>query len=123
MSWGGSRLCAVGTYTRSRCSGHPDPGVVARQAENLRAELPRPGFACLAASALTGAGLRLLRMFPLTCRSVDRRGMFLSRHTVKSQAISLDRQLGASVRSQAVARSRELMLLAGGERSFIPSGR
>jgi ATP/maltotriose-dependent transcriptional regulator MalT len=49
--------------------------------------------------------------------------MFLSRHIVKSQAMSLDRQLGASVRSQAVARSRELMLLAGGERSIIPSGR
>jgi len=49
--------------------------------------------------------------------------MFLSRHIVKSQAMSLDRQLGFSVRSQAVVRSRELMLLAGGERSFIPSGR
>jgi hypothetical protein len=46
--------------------------------------------------------------------------MYLPRHTVKSQAMSLDRQVGASVRSQAVARSCELMLLAGGERSFIP---
>ena len=37
--------------------------------------------------------------------------MFLSRTTIKSQAMSIYRKLGASSRSQAVARSREL---AGG---------
>ena len=37
--------------------------------------------------------------------------MFVSPHTVKSQAVSLYRKLGASSRSQAVARSRELGLL------------
>jgi LuxR family maltose regulon positive regulatory protein len=39
--------------------------------------------------------------------------MFLSRHTVKSEALSLYRKLEASSRSQAVARSRELGLLEG----------
>ena len=39
--------------------------------------------------------------------------MFLSRHTVKSEAMSLYRKLGASSRSQAVSRSRELGLLDG----------
>ena len=39
--------------------------------------------------------------------------MFLSRYTVKSEAISIYRKLGASSRSQAVARSRELGLLEG----------
>ena len=39
--------------------------------------------------------------------------MFLSRHTVKSEAISIYRKLGTSSRSQAVARSRELGLLEG----------
>ena len=39
--------------------------------------------------------------------------MFLSPNTVKSQAISLYRKLGASSRSQAVTRSRELGLLDG----------
>jgi LuxR family transcriptional regulator, maltose regulon positive regulatory protein len=39
--------------------------------------------------------------------------MFLSRHTIKSQAMSLYRKLGASSRSEAVARSRELGLLDG----------
>jgi DNA-binding CsgD family transcriptional regulator len=39
--------------------------------------------------------------------------LFLSPNTVKSQAMSLYRKLGASSRSQAVARSRELALLEG----------
>jgi LuxR family transcriptional regulator, maltose regulon positive regulatory protein len=39
--------------------------------------------------------------------------MSLSPNTVKSQAYSLYRKLGASTRSQAVARSRELALLEG----------
>ena len=37
--------------------------------------------------------------------------LFLSPNTVKSQAMSLYRKLGANSRSQAVARSRELALL------------
>jgi len=37
--------------------------------------------------------------------------LFLSRHTVKSEAISIYRKLGVSSRAQAVVRSRELGLL------------
>ena len=39
--------------------------------------------------------------------------MFLSRHTISSQAMSIYRKLGAGSRSQAVTRSRELRLLEG----------
>ncbi len=39
--------------------------------------------------------------------------MFLSPHTIKSQAMSIYRKLGASSRHQAVTRSRELGLLEG----------
>jgi LuxR family transcriptional regulator, maltose regulon positive regulatory protein len=39
--------------------------------------------------------------------------MFLSPHTVKSQAFSIYRKLGVSSRNQAVTRSRELELLEG----------
>jgi DNA-binding NarL/FixJ family response regulator len=39
--------------------------------------------------------------------------MFLSRNTVKTEVNSIYRKLGASTRSQAVTRSRELGLLAG----------
>jgi LuxR family maltose regulon positive regulatory protein len=37
--------------------------------------------------------------------------LFLSRHTIKSQANSIYRKLGASNRSQAVAQARSLGLL------------
>jgi LuxR family maltose regulon positive regulatory protein len=39
--------------------------------------------------------------------------LFLSRNTIKSQAISIYRKLGADPRSRAVARARELGLLEG----------
>ena len=90
---------------------HSDLGGFAGQ--DLRAD-PSPScdpFA-LAASALTAAELRLLPMlsthlsFPEIAEE-----MFLSRHTVKSQAASIYRKLGASSRSQAVTQSRNLGLL------------
>jgi LuxR family maltose regulon positive regulatory protein len=91
----------------------PSLGTLAGQAQTLRASLAeergssRPG-----ASALTGAELRLL---PLLCTHLSfpemAAQMFLSRNTVKSQANSIYRKLGASTRSQAVARSRDLGLL------------
>jgi DNA-binding CsgD family transcriptional regulator len=37
--------------------------------------------------------------------------MFLSRNTIKSEAYSIYRKIGASIRSQAVARSRGPRLL------------
>jgi LuxR family maltose regulon positive regulatory protein len=63
---------------------------------------------------LTGAELRLLPLLA-THLSFPEIGaeLFLSPNTVKSQAMSLYRKLGASSRSQAVARSRELALLEG----------
>ena len=39
--------------------------------------------------------------------------MYLSPHTVRTQAKSVYRRLGASTRSQVVARARELGLLGG----------
>ena len=69
----------------------------------------RPG-----ASSLTSAELRVLPLlathmsFPQIAEQ-----LFLSPHTVKSQAVSIYRKLGASSRSQAVTYSRELGLLEG----------
>jgi ATP/maltotriose-dependent transcriptional regulator MalT len=45
--------------------------------------------------------------------ALDAVELFLSRHTIKSQANSIYRKLGASSRSQAVTRARELNLLEG----------
>ena len=84
-------------------------------AVGLRAQLARErGPRTPAASALTAAELRVLPMlathlsFPEIATE-----MFLSPHTVKSQAMSIYRKLGASSRNQAVTRSRELGLLEG----------
>jgi LuxR family maltose regulon positive regulatory protein len=65
-------------------------------------------------SSLTSAELRVLPMLT-THLSLPEIGaeLFLSPHTVKSQAISIYRKLGTCSRSQAVALSRELGLLDG----------
>ena len=63
---------------------------------------------------MTGAELRVLPLLA-THLSYPEIGaeMFLSTHTIESQAYSLYRKLGVTSRSQAVARSRELGLLEG----------
>ena len=93
----------------------PGLGTLAGEAEALRAQLARDrGASVPGASALTAAELRLLPLlsthlsFPQIAEE-----MVLSRYTIKSQAMSIYRKLGASSRSQAVARSRELGLLEG----------
>ena len=75
-----------------------------------------PGRAARAARGLvlTAAELRLLPLltthlsFPEIAAELS-----LSPHTVKSEAWSICRKLGASSRSQMIARSRELGLLEG----------
>jgi len=93
----------------------PQLGVLAQQAEALRAELSQVrGPSAPGASALTTAELRLLPMLAthLSLPEIAQE-QFLSRHTIKSQAVSVYRKLGAASRSAAVARARELGLLEG----------
>jgi LuxR family transcriptional regulator, maltose regulon positive regulatory protein len=93
----------------------PKMGVLVDEAEALRAQLSRErGSGNRGASTLTAAELRLLPLLA-THMSFPEIGaeMFLSPHTVKSQAMSIYRKLGASSRTQAVTHSRELGLLAG----------
>ena len=96
-----------------RC--RPDLGSLVGEAEAFRARLSEehdPGVPGI--SALSAAELRLLPTlathlsFPQIAAE-----LFLSPHTVKSEAISIYRKLGVSSRAQAVARSRELGLLPG----------
>ena len=101
----------------------PDLGNLTDEAAAFRARLSAehgPGIPGV--SALTTAELRLLPMFA-SHMSFPQIGeqMSLSRHTVKSEAISIYRKLGVCSRAQAVVRSRELGLLPGDDRSFIPS--
>jgi DNA-binding CsgD family transcriptional regulator len=77
-------------------------------------ELTIRGVTRPASSALTAAELRLLPLLSTHLSFPQIAGeMFLSRHTIKSQAMSIYRKLGAPSRSQAVARSRELGLPEG----------
>jgi LuxR family maltose regulon positive regulatory protein len=93
----------------------PGLGTLVVEALELRAWLSAErGPATPGMSSLTTAELRVLPMLA-THLSFPEIGaeMFLSPHTVKSQAMSIYRKLGASSRNQAVIRSRELGLLEG----------
>jgi LuxR family maltose regulon positive regulatory protein len=93
----------------------PGLGTLAVEARAFRDRLAKERVSStLGASALTGAELRLLPMLA-THLSLPEIGkeLFLSPNTIKSQAISIYRKLGAASRNQAVARSRELGLLEG----------
>ena len=63
-------------------------------------------------SLLTTAELRVVQYLPshLTFPEIGAQ-LWLSRHTVKSQAMSAYRKLGVTSRGEAVARARELGLL------------
>jgi LuxR family transcriptional regulator, maltose regulon positive regulatory protein len=93
----------------------PGLGTLADQAASLRVQLARQrGTSSPGASALTAAELRVLPLLAthLSYPEVAAE-LFVSPHTIKSQAYSLFRKLGVSSRSQAVARARELGLLEG----------
>ena len=93
----------------------PGLGTLTGEAEVLRARLAQErGSSIIGASALTAAELRLLPLLS-THLSFPEIGqeLFLSPHTVKSAMKAIYRKLGASSRSQAVTRARELGLLEG----------
>jgi LuxR family maltose regulon positive regulatory protein len=90
----------------------PALGNLPQQVDEVRAKVDTIQAEGLGASSLTTAELRLLPLLPthLTFREVGER-LYLSRHTVKTQVISIYRKLGVSSRSAAIDRMRELGLL------------
>jgi LuxR family maltose regulon positive regulatory protein len=93
----------------------PGLGNLPGQAQVLREQLSREGGSPLpGASSLTSAELRPLPLLSthLTFPEIAEE-LFLSRNTIKSEANSIYRKLGASSRSQAVSRSRQLGLIDG----------
>ncbi len=90
----------------------PEPGVLAEQAEELRRRLDKMHTTAPGVSTLTGAELRLLPLLPthLSFPEIGER-LFVSRHTVKSQAIAIYRKLDVTSRAEAVERARDLGLL------------
>jgi LuxR family transcriptional regulator, maltose regulon positive regulatory protein len=91
----------------------PDLGTLAGEAQALRDQLAgQHGRITVGASTLTTAELRLLPLLSthLSLREVAAE-LFVTRNTIKSQAMSIYRKLDAPSRSRAVARARELGLL------------
>jgi LuxR family maltose regulon positive regulatory protein len=90
----------------------PDLGGLGREVQALRSQLDVGAVAARGASSLTAAELRLLPYLAthLSLKEIGER-VFLSRNTVKSQAISVYRKLGVSSRSEAIERLEALGLL------------
>ncbi len=82
----------------------PNLGVLPDQLEELRRALKNLGPGTIGPSSLTKAELRLLPYLAthLSFPEIGDR-LFISRHTVKTQAMSIYRKLGASSRSEAVS--------------------
>jgi LuxR family transcriptional regulator, maltose regulon positive regulatory protein len=91
----------------------PDLGTLGKQASQLRSQLDQVRGEVIATAPLSTAELRLLPLLAthLTFREMGQQ-LFVSQHTVKTQALSIYRKLGASSRGQAVQRVQEIGLLA-----------
>ena len=89
----------------------PDLGNLPRLAAQLESRLATIKAGAVGASSLTAAEMRLLPLLSthLSFREMGER-LFVSSHTVKTQAYSVYRKLGVSSRSEAVARVQELGL-------------
>ena len=102
----------------------PDLGTLGGQVDVLSAQLESlRGSAADWAATLTKAELRLLPLLTthLTFREIGER-LFVSRNTIKTEAISLYRKLGVRSRSAAIERAAELGLLDGSPRVSHPDG-
>jgi LuxR family transcriptional regulator, maltose regulon positive regulatory protein len=90
----------------------PDLGVLPQQADELGSKLAEIRAEAVGTSMLTAAELRLLPQMAthLSFREIAER-LYVSRHTIKTQAISVYRKLGVASRSEAIKRVRQLGLL------------
>jgi LuxR family maltose regulon positive regulatory protein len=101
----------------------PAVGVLAAHVATLQVEADTmPQTATGSNSGLTGAELRLLPLLSthLSFREIGER-LFVSRNTIKTQAISVYRKLGVSSRSDAISRADELGLVDGAAQPAAPA--
>jgi LuxR family maltose regulon positive regulatory protein len=89
----------------------PDLGILPSRVDELQSKLNTVRGGTVGVASLTTAELRLLPLLAthLNFAEIGER-LYISRHTVKTQAVSIYRKLGASSRSQAVQRLQELGL-------------
>ena len=104
---------AVLREVRDILQQRPDLGVLPEQAEAAHARLDSMRMGTVGASSLTTAELRLLPFLSthLSFPEIGER-LHVSRHTVKTQAISIYQKLGVSSRSEAIERMQEIGLLS-----------
>jgi LuxR family maltose regulon positive regulatory protein len=104
---------AVLSQARQVLQRRPDLGTLSGRVEELQYELATIRGGTAGASSLTTAELRLLPLLAthLTFREIGQR-LYISPHTVKSQAMSIYRKLGAASRGQAIDRAQQLGLLS-----------
>jgi LuxR family transcriptional regulator, maltose regulon positive regulatory protein len=89
----------------------PDLGILPGQAEELWSQLNTGRGGTVGIASLTTAELRLLPLLSTHLRFAEiGERLYISPHTVKSQAVSIYRKLGAASRSQAVQRAQQLGL-------------
>jgi LuxR family maltose regulon positive regulatory protein len=91
----------------------PDLGTLPHEASQLRSQLDQLASDVIGAVSLTIAELRVLPLLAthLSFREIGQR-LYVSQHTVKTQAMSIYRKIGVSSRGQAVQRVQEIGLLA-----------
>jgi LuxR family maltose regulon positive regulatory protein len=91
----------------------PESGMLPELLDAARADLGRRcADGAGAAPALTAAEMRVLRFLPTQLSFPEiAGGIFLSRHTVKTQALAIYHKLGVSSRTAAVERARSIGLL------------
>jgi LuxR family maltose regulon positive regulatory protein len=103
----------------------PKLGVLSAGVDALAAEVDdMPADGSSGNSGLTAAELRLLPLLSthLSFREIGER-LFVSRNTIKTQAISVYRKLGVSSRSEAIARASELGLVGPEEQLVTGAAR
>jgi LuxR family maltose regulon positive regulatory protein len=107
------RARALATEAAAILRRRPDLGAVTARVGELQAELDDPhALRAGTESRLTTAELRLLPLLAthLSFREIGAR-LYVSRNTIKTQAISVYRKLGVSSRSDAIAEATRLGLL------------
>ena len=104
---------AVLSQARDILRLRPDLGVLPAQVGDLWDKLDTVRQVGKGASSLSSAELLLLLLaIHLSFPEIGQR-LYVSRNTVKTQAVSIYRKLGASSRSEAVQRLQEIGLLGG----------
>jgi LuxR family maltose regulon positive regulatory protein len=100
--------------TRPFASAVSDATWLNEQLDDVRRQVRQTSGSSGHASTLTTAELRVLQYLPshLSFEQISQR-LFVSRNTVKTQAIAVYRKLNVSSRSDAVERARELGILSG----------